>query len=70
MAEILTADQLEGNLNGPDVQEKIPFRGVAIPINDKGGFGLELVGGVTPMEAYGAVSLVLEHLRKKFGMDK
>ncbi len=48
-------------------EQKPPFRGAAIHIQQDGKYGMELVG-VTIMEVYGALTLVIEKMKKDLRM--
>jgi len=50
--------------NIPDGQPQKQFRGVAVHITPEGKFALEPVG-VTTLEMFGALTLVIERLKKE-----
>ena len=43
-----------------------PFRGVVVHMQVDGKFGLEMVG-VTPLEIFGVLTLILEKMKKDLG---
>lgn len=43
-----------------------PFRGAAIHIKEDGTSAVELIG-ITPMELYGALNLIIEKVKKQLG---
>ena len=64
--KVIDAEKLEGAMRGAGTKSQ--FRGVAVHIAEDGKCGLEPVG-VTLMEIYGALTLIMERIRKQLGSD-
>ena len=61
-------DQVKDQVDVLKKQNPQPFRGVIIPITEKGKYGMQLSSNVTLLEAYGVLSLIMEQLRKELGV--
>ena len=66
MTQILGTKNLEGL--DDQASEKKEFRGVAVHISKDGQLRVEVVD-VPPIEIYGALTLVMERLRKQVGLS-
>jgi len=65
-AKVIDAEKLEGAMRGATTKPQ--FRGVAVHIAEDGKCGLEPVG-VSLLEIYGALTLIMERMKKQLGAE-